>query len=63
MKTNVISLKELEDKIAVLRNRMIDTVKIKGFTHPDSIRCSQELDCLLNKYQKAKLPNGRSSMC
>ena len=54
MKTNVVSLKELEDNIAVLRTRMIDTVKVKGFTHPDTIRCSQELDCLLNKYQKLK---------
>ena len=52
MKTKVASIKDLENEINILRNRMIDTVMTKGITHPDSIICSQELDVLLNKYQK-----------
>ena len=52
MKTKVASIKDLENEINILRNRMIDTVMSKGITHPDSIICSQELDVLLNKHQK-----------
>ncbi|MBM4764392.1 MULTISPECIES: aspartyl-phosphate phosphatase Spo0E family protein [unclassified Bacillus (in: firmicutes)] len=54
MKTKVLSLKELEDKIDVLRTCMIDLATSNGFTHPDTIKCSQELDVLLNEHQKIK---------
>ena len=52
MKTIVASIKDLENQINILRIHMINTVMSKGITHPDSIKCSQELDVLLNKYQK-----------
>lgn len=54
MKTKVLSLEELEYKIDFLRTRMIATGQLKGLTHPDTIKFSQELDVLLNKYQKIK---------
>lgn len=46
--------RELEFKINKLRQKMIDTAKIRGFNHPDTIKCSQELDNILYKYQVSK---------
>lgn len=54
MKTRALSYEVLEYKINVLRNRMITIGKLKGFTHPDTIEISQELDILLNEYQQIK---------
>jgi stage 0 sporulation regulatory protein len=34
------------------RNEMIDTAIRKGYTSDDVVKCSQELDMLLNKYQQ-----------
>ncbi|WP_096200339.1 aspartyl-phosphate phosphatase Spo0E family protein [Bacillus sp. FJAT-45350] len=45
---------ELEYKIDTLRIRMIKLAQSKGFNHPDTIECSQELDVFLNKYQRLK---------
>ncbi|WP_353057307.1 aspartyl-phosphate phosphatase Spo0E family protein [Cytobacillus oceanisediminis] len=36
------------------RNRMIRSGIKKGLNHPDTIRLSQQLDKLLNEYQKGK---------
>lgn len=52
MKTKVLSLEELEYQIDTLRTRMITVGILKGLIHPDTIKLSQELDILLNKYQK-----------
>lgn len=52
MKQFVISIIELQDRIDVLRNYMIDTAELNGLSHPNTIKCSQELDILLNQYQK-----------
>ena len=55
MRKKELSLEELEEQIYIFRTRMIDTGKLKGLGHPDTIKCSQELDILLNKYQVLKL--------
>jgi stage 0 sporulation regulatory protein len=54
MKPLILSLKEMEYKIDILRTHMIAIGKLKGLTHPDTIQSSQELDFLLNQYQKIK---------
>jgi len=50
----VLSLKELEYRIDAVRTHMIVVGKLKGLGHPDTIKSSQELDILLNEYQKVK---------
>ncbi|MFJ8244483.1 Spo0E family sporulation regulatory protein-aspartic acid phosphatase [Peribacillus asahii] len=52
---NILSLQDLEYKIDVLRTHMIAIGKSKGLNHPNTIKFSQELDILLNVYQKNKL--------
>ncbi|MGG0855286.1 Spo0E family sporulation regulatory protein-aspartic acid phosphatase [Metabacillus fastidiosus] len=54
MKIQDITLNELENDIQSLRSRMIATGIQKGLNHPDSIKYSQQLDVLLNKYQRLK---------
>lgn len=46
------SLLNLEDEIVTLKNRMIDIGLSKGLTHPDTVKCSQELDVVLNYFQQ-----------
>jgi len=55
VKLKTISLEELENRIDLVRIYMIETATLYGFTHPDTIKCSQELDILLNKYLKVNL--------
>ncbi|WP_018922705.1 aspartyl-phosphate phosphatase Spo0E family protein [Salsuginibacillus kocurii] len=50
MNTEEITFDELENKINLLRIRMIYTGKSKGLTHPDTIKYSQQLDGYLNQY-------------
>ncbi len=45
---------EFENKINSLRISMISTAKLKGLSHLDTIKCSQELDFILNQYDKMK---------
>ena len=40
---------EVENKIKLIRKEMIDTGFKKGFSHPDTVKLSQELDRLMNK--------------
>ncbi|OIJ13371.1 hypothetical protein BKP35_09045 [Anaerobacillus arseniciselenatis] len=47
-----VSIKELELKINKLRRCMVFTAQLKGTNHSDTIKQSQELDQLLNDYQK-----------
>ncbi|MED4402477.1 aspartyl-phosphate phosphatase Spo0E family protein [Metabacillus fastidiosus] len=54
MKIQNMTLNELENDIQSLRSRMITTGMQKGLNHPDSIKYSQQLDVLLNKYQRLK---------
>ncbi|HWL22409.1 MAG TPA: aspartyl-phosphate phosphatase Spo0E family protein [Ureibacillus sp.] len=54
MNTKTLSLKHLETSICYLRDHMITIGISKGLAHPDTIKYSQELDILLNKYQKIK---------
>lgn len=49
-----LSIYHLEAEISLLRMEMISTAKLKGLEHPDTIKCSQALDILLNRYQKIK---------
>ncbi|GKV55494.1 hypothetical protein NCCP2222_14410 [Sporosarcina sp. NCCP-2222] len=39
-------------QIQMMRIMMYKMAKRNGFTHPDVIACSQDLDKLLNRYQK-----------
>jgi len=55
MKNEGSTIIELEEKIFILQTRMITTGKSKGLNHPNTIKLSQELDILLNVYQKNKL--------
>ncbi|AZV41706.1 aspartyl-phosphate phosphatase Spo0E family protein [Peribacillus asahii] len=59
---NVLSLQELEYKIDVLRTHMIAIGKSKGLNHPNTIKFSQELDSLLNVYQKKQIEIIHSSV-
>nr|WP_106783199.1 aspartyl-phosphate phosphatase Spo0E family protein [Lysinibacillus timonensis] len=47
-KTNVAIL-ELECQIFHLRTRMIQLGRLKGLVHPETVKCSQELDEILNQ--------------
>ena len=47
-----ISLLDLEYEIQALQNRMINIGLSKGLTHPDTVKCSQELDVVLNTFQQ-----------
>lgn len=49
MKTEVLSFEELEYKMEVLKTCMITTGKLKGLSHPDTIKLSQELDVIMHK--------------
>lgn len=42
----------LEEKIKEKRKHMIYMGMSKGFTHIEVVKCSQELDRLINVYQK-----------
>ncbi|MFC2950276.1 Spo0E family sporulation regulatory protein-aspartic acid phosphatase [Virgibacillus sediminis] len=41
-------------KIETVRKRLIEIGDAKGYTNPESVSLSQELDRLLNLYEKAK---------
>ncbi|WP_084787507.1 aspartyl-phosphate phosphatase Spo0E family protein [Anaerobacillus alkalidiazotrophicus] len=43
-------------KINSLRALMVSTAQLKGVTHPDTIKSSQELDVCLNEYLKISIP-------
>ncbi|WP_226669101.1 aspartyl-phosphate phosphatase Spo0E family protein [Metabacillus litoralis] len=49
-----LRLDKLEAEISLLRMEMISTAQFKGLKHPDTIKCSQALDCLITRYQKTK---------
>ncbi|OIJ12031.1 hypothetical protein BKP37_14730 [Anaerobacillus alkalilacustris] len=55
MKIELLKSK-LEMKINSLRALMVSTAQLKGFTHPDTIKCSQELDVCLNEYHNITIP-------
>ncbi|MDN4607343.1 aspartyl-phosphate phosphatase Spo0E family protein [Sporosarcina highlanderae] len=38
--------------IHIKRTEMVEKAKNRGLTHPEVVACSQELDVLLNRYQK-----------
>ncbi|MGE7666676.1 aspartyl-phosphate phosphatase Spo0E family protein [Ureibacillus composti] len=42
---------DIEKKFNSLQKRMISYGMQKGFTHPDTIRCSKELDAVINQIQ------------
>ncbi|MEW9676237.1 aspartyl-phosphate phosphatase Spo0E family protein [Lentibacillus sp. L22] len=43
--------KNLQESIHIKRRQMIDLAYEKGFTHEETVKCSQELDDLLNLYR------------
>ncbi|MDN4495615.1 aspartyl-phosphate phosphatase Spo0E family protein [Ureibacillus aquaedulcis] len=52
MSKETMSLLDLENAIVTLQSRMIDIGLSKGLTHPETVKCSQELDIVLNHFQK-----------
>lgn len=54
----------IEERIEQLRNEMIDTGMELGLCHPSTVALSQELDELLNQFEKQKMRgdfnNGRA---
>lgn len=44
----------LDLKIETLREHMVHLAQKKGLSHPDTIKCSQELDHILNEHNKLK---------
>lgn len=49
---SLVSKKKLEFIIEIKRKVMCKKAIILGFTHPEVVKCSQELDVLLNSSQK-----------
>lgn len=47
---SLLSKKFLKVEIEIRRKVMYKKAKDLGFTHPQVVHCSQELDVLLNKY-------------
>ncbi|WP_306009354.1 aspartyl-phosphate phosphatase Spo0E family protein [Bacillus sp. MMSF_3328] len=45
---------ELYLSIVIKRNKMIELANTKGLLNKETIKCSQELDALLNKFQAKK---------
>ncbi|WP_232713403.1 aspartyl-phosphate phosphatase Spo0E family protein [Bacillus xiapuensis] len=45
------SYNELTDEIVFKRNQMIETGLLKGLSHQETVKQSQELDELINRYQ------------
>lgn len=45
-------LESLSVQIDLKRKEMIEMANIKGFTHIETIQISQELDSLINEYQR-----------
>jgi hypothetical protein len=39
-------------KIQILRKRMISSGETNGLTHPETVKCSEQLDHLILKYLK-----------
>lgn len=56
---------EVEDEeklllyITIKREEMINLATTTGYTSNETIKCSQDLDILLNKYQHIKVQNGK----
>lgn len=50
-----ISISELEVQLFKLQTRMIQVGMLKGLTHPDTVKCRQELDVVINNVQRLKL--------
>ncbi|MFB6468063.1 Spo0E family sporulation regulatory protein-aspartic acid phosphatase [Cytobacillus sp. Hz8] len=47
----VTTIQQLEEKIAILRKNMIEFGLKHGLNNEKTIQMSQELDCLIYKYQ------------
>lgn len=47
---SILIKKILKQKIETKRNQMYKKANDLGFTHPEVVNCSRELDKLLNKY-------------
>ncbi len=45
-----IQIKNLENRIEILRNMLVQQGLANGFGHPETIKLSQELDELIAKY-------------
>lgn len=52
MLANSQELLRLQDEIQNKRENMMQFAEVKGFTNVETIKCSQELDKLIFKYQQ-----------
>jgi len=56
------NLKRLYDNIEEVRGLLIKTIELKrGLTDPEILYISQQLDSLLNEYDKMKMNNKRKN--
>ncbi|RDW18405.1 Spo0E family sporulation regulatory protein-aspartic acid phosphatase [Oceanobacillus arenosus] len=54
--------KELQQRIECLRYKMVKIAASKGLTDIESVKISQELDHVLNHYEKVKGQNDNHNM-
>ncbi|WP_243385446.1 aspartyl-phosphate phosphatase Spo0E family protein [Bacillus kexueae] len=50
-------LEQLDEEISLKRKELVEMARLKGFTSVETITISQELDSLLNDYQKLMVEN------
>lgn len=48
---------EMKSRYFKLQEQMINVGIVKGLTHPETIKYSQELDVLINQFQQMSLMN------
>lgn len=51
----VVEIVKLENKINQLKRELVQVVRSTGLNSTDSLRCSQELDQHITKYQQLQL--------
>jgi len=49
-----IQIKDLEKRIEIIRNMLVQHALVNDFGHPETIKLSQELDELIAEYIKKK---------
>ncbi|MCQ6281210.1 aspartyl-phosphate phosphatase Spo0E family protein [Bacillus sp. EB600] len=60
MKIEVLK-SELLAKIDATRKEMIKSAEVRGYASEKTVRCSQELDMFLNKYQQILFEEGNKT--
>ena len=48
----IATVKRLKEEIEQKKMEMLHVAELKGISSPETLHCSQELDCLIYKFQK-----------